>query len=709
MPRAARSALFGARRPSPHQRYMAFLSYSHDDERDAAWLHENLEEFRVPKRLIGQLTDMGPVPKRLSPIFRDRHELAAAADLGEEIEEAIAGSRFLIVLCSMSAAQSHWINEEIKCFKRLHREDRVLAVILDGEPFASDIPGREHEECFPPALRFHCDRKGKLTAQRAEPLAADLRESGDGRHMGLLKTAAGMLGVGLDDLAQREAHRRHRRMTIITAASLAGMLATSGLAYTAIQARDEARDQRREADKLVGFMLGDLREKLEPIGRLDVLDSVGARALAYYESQNKSDLSDGALAQRSRALTLMGEMAFTRGDLDGALRRYQEAMASTAEAVRRSPNNPQSVFDHAQNVFWVAFVDFRRGNSDKAAGGFREYRQLADRMIALAPGNADYRMERIYADTNLGTVLASQRRFREAADVYQQSLDRSEALAAKYPANLEYQRHLAEALAWLAEARENVGQFDEAIAHRQREISLLSDLWASNKGDTNLRKKELAARRSLARLHASQGQLDLALEDSRRASALLEWLTKVEPANTDWIQSGAGSNFERASLELAANRPGEAQVWADSACRAAQALAARDRTVTLWRIGLNLDCLQTRARIAIRTGSSADAIRYSQQALALARTEPNPTSRGFEMAYAQMLLGDALANDRRREAARAAYERALQSWPRNVEEKPEELARQAMLLRRLGRQAEAAPLAKTLSAMGYRHPDFRVQ
>ena len=83
MPRAARGALFRARRPSPHQRYMAFLSYSHDDEKDAAWLHENLEEFRVPKRLIGQLTDMGPVPKRLSPIFRDRHELAALLDAVE--------------------------------------------------------------------------------------------------------------------------------------------------------------------------------------------------------------------------------------------------------------------------------------------------------------------------------------------------------------------------------------------------------------------------------------------------------------------------------------------------------------------------------------------------------------------------------------------------------------------------------------------------
>ena len=56
-------------------------------------------------------------------------------------------------------------------------------------------------------------------------------------------------------------------------------------------------------------MLGDLRDKLEPIGRLDALDAVGARALAYFEKQDKTDLSDEALAQRSKALTLMGEIA----------------------------------------------------------------------------------------------------------------------------------------------------------------------------------------------------------------------------------------------------------------------------------------------------------------------------------------------------------------------------------------------------------------
>jgi hypothetical protein len=163
MPPIARHAPLRARRAKPHQRYMAFLSYSHDDEEQAAWLQDSLEQFRVPPRLIGQLTDMGPVPKRLTPIFRDRHELAAAADLGEEIEEAIAGSRFLIVLCSKTAAQSYWINEEIALFKRIHEDERVLAVILDGEPFASDDPETAADECFPKALRTRFDSRGRPT------------------------------------------------------------------------------------------------------------------------------------------------------------------------------------------------------------------------------------------------------------------------------------------------------------------------------------------------------------------------------------------------------------------------------------------------------------------------------------------------------------------------------------------------------------------
>src|SRR4029079_15593783 len=124
------------------------------------------------------------------------------------------------------------------------------------------------EECFPPALRYKYDRRGHQTEKRAEPLAADFRVDGEGRRMALLTLVAGMLGVGLDELVQRDQTRRHRRMAWLAAASLAGMAVTSTLAVAAFQARNEAREQRREAEGLLGFMLGDLQEQLETLCKI---------------------------------------------------------------------------------------------------------------------------------------------------------------------------------------------------------------------------------------------------------------------------------------------------------------------------------------------------------------------------------------------------------------------------------------------------------
>src|SRR5207248_10007666 len=202
------------------------------------------------------------------------------------------------------------------------------------------------------------------------------RIDGEARRTGFLKLVAGMLGVGLDELVQRETSRRHRRLGYLAAASLAGMAVTSTLAVTAIQARDAASEQRREAEGLIGFMLGDLKDKLEPIGKLDALDGVGARVLAYYQKLDTSKLSDAALSQRSRALSLMAQVADSRGDVDGSLRLYREAMAGTAEAVRRNPADPQALFDHAQNVFYIGQIAQLRGDFHAAETSMREYKRL---------------------------------------------------------------------------------------------------------------------------------------------------------------------------------------------------------------------------------------------------------------------------------------------------------------------------------------------
>ena len=59
------------------------------------------------------------------------------------------------------------------------------------------------------------------------------------------------------------------------------LVVVSWLAVRAERAHREADQRRRQAESLIGFMLGDLRTRLEAVNRLDALDAVGDRALDY--------------------------------------------------------------------------------------------------------------------------------------------------------------------------------------------------------------------------------------------------------------------------------------------------------------------------------------------------------------------------------------------------------------------------------------------
>jgi len=229
-------------------KYRAFISYSHRDARWASWLHAALETYRPPKPLVGKITERGEVPKRLTPIFRDREELPSAVDLGGLVNAALADSACQIVICSPNSAKSRWVNEEILAFKRLGREDRILSLIVAGEPNATDMPGRAEEECFPPALRFKLGADGALGDARTEPIAADARPGKDGKHRAALKLIAGLLGVGFDTLKRREQQRRNRRLFVFSCTAMAGMVVTSSLAVFAVVQRDRAQRQTVRAE-----------------------------------------------------------------------------------------------------------------------------------------------------------------------------------------------------------------------------------------------------------------------------------------------------------------------------------------------------------------------------------------------------------------------------------------------------------------------------
>jgi hypothetical protein len=136
---------------------LGFHRYSRNDRSWASWLHQSLERYEVPRTLVGNPHPTGgTIPFRLFPIFKDREELATAATLSENISQALTSSRYLIVMCSPHAATSRWVNEEIRQFKQQGGWDRILSLIVAGEPNASVNSSAQDasRECFPPTLRF---------------------------------------------------------------------------------------------------------------------------------------------------------------------------------------------------------------------------------------------------------------------------------------------------------------------------------------------------------------------------------------------------------------------------------------------------------------------------------------------------------------------------------------------------------------------------
>jgi tetratricopeptide (TPR) repeat protein len=699
--RAAAAEPAEGRAPRLRTRYYAFLSYSHKDKELADWLHRELEKFRVPSALAGKLTANGVVPKRLTPIFRDQHDLSAGDDLAVEIEAALAASQFLLVLCSPTAAKSHWTNLEIESFKRTRPEGCVLAAVVAGEPFASDIPGREDEECFPPALRYKYDRRGHRTPKRAEPLAADFRALSEGRRLAFLKLVAGMLGVGLDELVQRDQTRRHRQLAFLAAGSLAGMAVTSTLAVTAIHARDAAREQRRQAEGLVDFMLGDLKNKLEPIGRLDALDGVGSRVLAYYSRQNMSELSDVGLAQRSQALALMGQIAFDRGDLARADRFYRAAYDGTAEQVRRNPADAQHLYDNAQNVFYIAQIAVMQGRLDHAEQGFREYRRLADRMVALDPNNIKWRMEVEDAAANLGYALYKRRDFTGALEQFDRALSTIQGVLAVAPDNVDYQMAAASALPLLSDAQEANGRLSAAIESRKREIEFLQRLLP--KVGAQAQFMLVAAHRDLGQLYNERGQTDLASQELHESTTEGEKLIAIDPTALKWAESTELARLMLAQQAFSSGQVAAAAQQAQSICSGLQQLVAHDPGVARRQAGLR-DCLVLRAEISLRTGEAAAAAALASRAVKIAESakSADPADDRFGLATTLRVLGDSRSKAGDGTGAKSAWSAALAAIPGQVAEKPREMAEHAKVLERLGRSGEAAPLRAHLLQIGFR-------
>ena len=117
-------------------KYDAFISYRHTDldKFVAEKIHKYLEEFKLQKSV---LKDNKTSKTRINRVFRDKEELTITNNLEDPIIQALKDSEYLIVICSPRTKESVWCRKEIEKFIEFHGRNKILTVLIEGEPHES--------------------------------------------------------------------------------------------------------------------------------------------------------------------------------------------------------------------------------------------------------------------------------------------------------------------------------------------------------------------------------------------------------------------------------------------------------------------------------------------------------------------------------------------------------------------------------------------
>jgi tetratricopeptide (TPR) repeat protein len=694
----------------PKFRYHAFISYSHQDNGWGAWLHKALETYPIPQRLVGRRTAAGTIPKKLAPIFRDRDELPSAHDLGRKVNEALAQSASLVVICSPHAATSRWVDEEIRAFKRLGREERVFCLIVDGEPNASDIPGREAEECFAPALRFQLGADGGLTALRTEPIAADVRPGKDGKANARLKLVSGLLDVGFDELRQREQQRAHRKLAWVAGLALAGMLVTTGLAAFALRARDQAQFQREQAENLIGFMLGNLKDKLDEVNRLDILDEVADHVMGYWDAQG-ADTTVAGSGKHAKALLMIGQVRLAQGRMDDAGKAFAESLEIATATADRQPGNPDLQMAVVDAYSFQGLNEWQRGDIDAALVRFDSALPIVTRVVQAYPGNDEWQERLMWAYNNRGHLREARGQLGQARSDYVAVLEIAQALSKRQPGNAKYKQRFADAHDSMGQLLYKQGNLIGAEQHYAAERALLRALLIDDPRN-NVTKAYLAvADTFFAHVAESLGHLDAAQESLQRAYDVGDALLAESPGDVDLAGDLASYCRRLARVLRLQGDPVAARrmlarattLYADIVTQAPDGVRGRvGRAATL----LETAQLEWQAGDYARAGTLASGARSQYEAVLQASEENRDANLG--VASALLLLGKVDAKQGKHASAIAAWNRALNAMHVFGDDSrdPEQLSVRAELLQLLGRVAEARQLVSHLDAAGYRAPEF---
>ena len=496
------------------------------------------------------------------------------------------------------------------------------------------------------------------------------------------------------------APKRRARMAMLIALVVVMAALATKYVVDVTSARRDAERRRRQAEDLVGFMVGDLPTKLGAVGRLDVLDGTASRALAYFASLDPDELSGDNLHKNALALTQLGDVRVSEGKLDEAVKLFGESVRFATAAVSRDPKRDEWKLALSNAHFYLGDALRKKGDYAGTLLHFRHYLDISTKLAGAHPGDPKYEAEVSYSHGNVGAAYEAMGELDRALVEYRLAVELDRARLRRTPSSEQWQEDLATSLNRLGVVLQNVGDLAAARPVFAEELSLRRQLLAAAPTDAR-RLRELAV--SLA----YTGVLQQMMGERQRAIASfseeLDVATRL--ASRDAANVAARRNRASAQIRLASLLTGDlprAVALSGEAERTMRDIVRIDARPA-WRRDLAVT-IQRAASLRVLAGDRGRAGQAAQEALSiiesLAASESGNPQTTRVLSEVLLFAADALPQDDEQAVRYRTRVAALATAAGGRD--PRLAALHARALLGLGRRSEAAPLMAALERAGYR-------
>ncbi len=514
------------------------------------------------------------------------------------------------------------------------------------------------------------------------------------RHKAVLVTAGAavvaLVALGVVSFVEI-AEERDRAMAAHSEAVKAREVAEAEM-RRAEQAELATRTARDGAEQLVRYMVSELKDKLEPLGQLALLDEVGTAIHEYYRNTNLESAEGDANARERRAdptrrrnraavLSLMGDIQRARGDLDAATESYRRASSIRQRLLDQAPDDLGLLLDRSESHRQAGQLARMQGDLIAARTDLQAARDSRRELVTKAPTDPAYTRALIESELDMGDLfvlmgdlrqgetaykgavelarklvagnpedhraqfelslaldaLATARldmgRHADARPTFEEAKTLREALVERFPGNLEWVHRMAVSSARLAEVEEVMGNFELAREGWAEASAITARLVLQDASQVRWARDLVVYLNRLGDLDVREGRVEEALKAYERALTQMGQLVARDHSNAELQRDLEVSHNRVGDAMMVLGRPLDAEKSYDEALAIAEGLVVRDLTNARWRHDLGLSLVRVaRAKLAGIAASGMTA-------------EVAKTTIGPLIDRAQVVLADLVALD----------------------------------------------------------------